>query len=57
MQHPLIEEHVAGQNTPVSALIGKRLFCVSLHPLMTDDDLDYIARSMVDAVERVKSGD
>jgi len=53
-QHPLIRQHVAGQQTPVSDLTGKRLLCVSLHPLMTDDDLDYIADSMTKAIERVK---
>ncbi len=55
VQHPLVRDHVAGQQTPVSDLTGKRLFCVSLHPLMTDDDLDYIAQSAAQAVERVKA--
>lgn len=53
-QHLLIKQHVEGQQTPVSDLLGKRLFCVSLHPLMTDDDLDYIAGSLWEAVARVK---
>ena len=52
-QHPLIKQHVAGQRTPIPDLIGKRLFCVSLHPLMTDDDIDYIAQSIAQAVEQV----
>jgi perosamine synthetase len=55
-QHPLIKKHVAGQQTPISDLIGKRLFCISLHPLMTDDDIDYIAQSAAEAVERVRRG-
>ena len=33
--------------------IGDRLFCLSLHPLMTDEDLRYIAQSMAEAVEVV----
>jgi len=45
-----------GADTPVSVLTGKRLFCVSLHPLMTDDDLQYIAQTMADGAEAVKSG-
>lgn len=53
-QHPLIKAHTAGQHTPLSDAIGKRLFCLSLHPLMTDDDLDYMAQSMAEAVQRVK---
>ena len=56
-QHPLIKQSVAGQETPVSDLTGKRLFCVSLHPLMTDDDLDYIGNAIAEAVERVKGGE
>jgi perosamine synthetase len=46
-----------GADTPVSVLTGKRLFCLGLHPLMTDDDLQYIAQTMAEGVEAVKSGD
>jgi len=53
-QHPLIEKHVVGQKTPVSDLTGKRLFCISLHPLMTDEDIDHIGQSVSKAVERVR---
>jgi dTDP-4-amino-4,6-dideoxygalactose transaminase len=53
-QHPLIKKHVAGQQTPISDLTGKRLFCISLHPLMTDDDIDYIAQSVADSIGRVR---
>ncbi len=51
-QHPLIREHVQGQHTPVSDLAGKRLFCIGLHPLMTDEDIDHIAASVRAAVEQ-----
>jgi len=40
-------------DAPRSELIGDRLFCLSLHPLMTDEDLQYIAQSVADAVEVV----
>ncbi|MGH2368397.1 MAG: DegT/DnrJ/EryC1/StrS family aminotransferase, partial [Chloroflexota bacterium] len=33
-------------DTPVSTDIGRRLFCPALHPLMTDDDLRYIAAAI-----------
>jgi len=56
VQHPLIKENAIGQETPVSDLTGKRLFCISLHPLMTDNDLDYMAQSVADAVGQVKNG-
>lgn len=42
-------------DTPVSELTGERLFCLSLHPLMTDDDLHYITEAMHEAVEVVGS--
>jgi len=54
VQHALIREQTVGQHTPVSDLTGKRLFCISLHPLMTDDDVEYICWAVGDAVERVK---
>ena len=52
---PLIQRHIAGQETglPISNEIGARLFCPSLHPLMTKEDNEYIAAAMLDAVERV----
>ncbi len=55
VQHALINREVAGQRTPVSDSIGKRLFCVSLHPLMTDGDIDYIAGALAATVEHVGS--
>ena len=50
-QHPLIRQHTVGQLTPVSDAIGKRLFCISLHPLMSTEDIDYIAASVAAAVQ------
>lgn len=38
------------EDVPVSDLIGERLFCLSLHPLMTDEDLAYIAASVAEGV-------
>ena len=33
-------------DTPVSTDIGRRLFCPALHPLMSDDDLLYVAAAI-----------
>jgi len=44
------------EDVPISELIGERLFCISLHPLMTDEDLQYIASAMAEGVETVASG-
>lgn len=43
------------EDVPISDLTGERLFCLSLHPLMTDEDLQYIADAMAEGVETVKS--
>ena len=50
----LIKEHAAGQGLPVSNEIGRRLFCVSIHPLMTEEQNEYAAAALADAVERVR---
>jgi dTDP-4-amino-4,6-dideoxygalactose transaminase len=34
------------EDTPVSTDVGRRLFCPALHPLMSDDDLRYIAAAI-----------
>ncbi|HOE11962.1 MAG TPA: DegT/DnrJ/EryC1/StrS family aminotransferase [bacterium] len=50
----LVREYTAGQSLPLSESIGKRLFCVSLHPIMTEEDNEYIAASLIECVERLK---
>jgi perosamine synthetase len=34
------------EDTPVSTGVGRRLFCPAVHPLMSDDDLRYIAAAI-----------
>ena len=34
------------EDVPVSTDLGRRLFCPSLHPLMSDDDVRYVAASI-----------
>lgn len=48
----LLREHAPG-TLPVSDEIGERLFCVSLHPAMTEADNEYIAASLIDCVRRL----
>ncbi len=40
---------------PVSVETAKRLFCVSMHPLMTEQENTYIAAALWDAVERLRA--
>lgn len=51
---PILKEHTAGQILPRSDELGARLFCVSLHPLMTEEQNEYICAAVIEAVERVR---
>lgn len=48
-----IAEATKGQETPVSDLIGKRLFCVPTHPMMPREDNEHICAALWDAVEKM----
>ncbi len=50
----LLRAHTEGQCVPVSEAVGRRILCVSIHPSMTDDDNEYIAASLIDAVRRLR---
>ena len=54
--HPHVRAQTRGQDEtlPVSIESAKRLFCVSLHPLMTEAENAYIAAALWDAVERMR---
>jgi dTDP-4-amino-4,6-dideoxygalactose transaminase len=49
-----LAQHTRGQRLPVSDELGRRLVAVSLHPLMTEEENEYIAAAVSEAVERVK---
>jgi len=51
---PFIREHTARHELPLSDELGERLFCVALHPLMTEAENEYVAAALWDAVERVR---
>ena len=50
----LLRSHTAGQSLPVSESIGERLFCVPIHPAMSDADNEYIAASLIESVALVR---
>jgi perosamine synthetase len=53
-QHkPFVRRHTAGQVLPLSEELGARLFCPSLHPLMSKEDNEYIAAAIARSVERI----
>ena len=49
-----IRRSTGRQRLPRSEAIGARLFCPSLHPLMTDAQNEYIAAAVIEAVGRVR---
>ena len=44
----------SGQDTPVADSVCYRLFCPAVHPLMSDEDMEYIAAAIAESVQRVK---
>jgi len=52
---PYIERRTAGQELPVSDEIGARLFCPPMHPCMSQEDNEFIAAAIWEAVERIRA--
>jgi len=52
---PYLREHTKGQDLSLSNELGQRLLCVSIQPLMTPEDNEYICAALIETVERVKS--
>ncbi len=54
--HPLLRQVAQGQieHLPVTEDIGRRLFCVGLHPQMTEEDNAYIAAAIWETTARVE---
>jgi dTDP-4-amino-4,6-dideoxygalactose transaminase len=52
--HDYIRAQTAGQSLPLSDAIGARIFCPSLHPLMTEAQNEYVAAAVIEAVERLR---
>ena len=51
---PFIKRHTEGQHLPISEAIGKRLLCPPIHPTMSDQDNEYIAAAIWEAVAEVR---
>lgn len=54
-EFPFIAAHTTGQELPLSDEIGGRLFCVPIHPRMTEEDNAYMCAAVSEAVDRVKT--
>ncbi len=54
---PYIRDRVPGQEVPKSEVIAKRLFCIPMHPRMSQHDNEYICAAVSKAVQRIREGD
>ncbi len=54
---PFIRENAVNLDLPVSDELASRLTCVSLHPLMTEEDNEYICAALWECVERIRAGE
>ena len=52
--HPFIRRHTEGQRLPLSEELGARLFCPPIHPLMTQEQNEYICAALIEAADRVR---
>ncbi len=49
----VLAEATKGQQIPVSEELGARLFCAPIHPMMSQEDNEYICAALWDAVEKM----
>ena len=54
LDRAVLREHAAGQRLPLSEGLGERLFCVPIHPAMTDEDNEYMAAALIEGVRRLR---
>ena len=50
----LVAENTKGQDLPKANLLGNRLFCMSIHPLITPEQNEYMCAALIDTVERLR---
>ena len=53
LDRPYIKKRIDGQRLPESEKLASRIVCPSLHPLMTEEDNEYIVAAMLECLERV----
>ncbi|GMV92265.1 MAG: aminotransferase DegT [Candidatus Hydrogenedentota bacterium] len=50
----LLADHTKGQRLPLSEELGRRLFCLPIHPAMSDDDNEYLCAALIDCIEKLR---
>lgn len=49
--HPYLRAATPGQQLPLSDELGRRIFCVPIHPAMSEKDNEYICAALVECME------
>ena len=55
IQVPFLREMTPGQDLPRSNKLAARLFCVSIHPLMTTEHNEYVCAALLETIERIRN--
>ncbi len=50
---PFVARHTEGQELPLSVELGGRIICPPIHPTMSEEDNEYIAAAVWEAVEKI----
>ena len=51
---PFLKQHSKGTSLPVSEELGKRLFCLPIHPSMTEEENTYLCAALWEAAEHLR---
>jgi perosamine synthetase len=51
---PYLREHTGNPSLPVSEEIGARLFCLPMHPCMSDEDNEYMCAALIESVAKLR---
>jgi dTDP-4-amino-4,6-dideoxygalactose transaminase len=52
--HPYLRRQTAGVRLPVSEQVGERLFCLPIHPAMSDEDNEYLCAALCETLDEVR---
>lgn len=52
--HPFLRRQAPEARLPVSEDLGRRLFCLPIHPAMSDADNEYIAAALCESLDEVR---
>jgi perosamine synthetase len=52
---PFLSKHTGNPSLPVSEETAARLFCVPIHPRMSEEDNEYLCAALWEAVEKIRA--